>query len=270
MFFFFCFFFKTPNIFFRFVCFLVFHVWLFRTKLLPGSRTLYTIFSHLVCFSPREKCFTLLRSSEPPAMFFMRCILKLLQHLCGFTDTLSFLLGRVKYKKRELKPACGSECRLKCEDRISEDTRQQLFEKFYALDYQGQTAFFLDSRHKTKKKRRRPRKSTNNSRRNKRRPNYQWIVAGERVCKKWIMTTFQVGTSRLRNLRAKKSKRGTSLFSPVCFCLCDPSGRNSVLTSGGEQCQCWQGVRKTSYCFHTAVSFCHSVSFVRHDTAGSF
>ena len=65
----------------------------------------------------------------------------------------------------------------------------------------------LVARHKTKKKTTPPKKSTSNSHRNKRRPNYQWIVAGERVCKKWIMTTFQFATSRLRNLRAKTSKR---------------------------------------------------------------
>lgn len=155
-----------------------------------------------VFITPEKKLLTRKRKATPEN--WKKNIRKKLR-LSGAQYT--FADGKSKAAK-EMKPVDCSNCRLKCETKITSQQRQQLFESFWSLsNYQRQkdyvcariketsTKAYLDEEGKAKSKRKQVARK------------FSFEIEGEKysVCKKFFMNTLSVGKAYIDH--AMKSKK---------------------------------------------------------------
>jgi len=126
-------------------------------------------------------------------------------------------------KARSVKPVNCSKCRLKCNEKVSEEQRQALCTEFYALNsWEAQTAYLVQSIMQFEPARRATKnmQSDNGPRKTQSRAYYMTISDGSssnsvRVCKEMFLKTFDVNTARVHYaLMKQKASQG----------LCDERG----------------------------------------------
>lgn len=125
--------------------------------------------------------------------------------------------GKTKPTK-VLRSACA--CRMKCNEKISEDNRKYLFEAFYTLPVESQNQYLSDSVEEFEKKTQRIRDNKSDSRRNFSRKYFLKIqdrTEKVEVCQTMFVNTFSITLMKIRVIVEKRRKSGTN--------MCPPDGR---------------------------------------------
>ena len=100
---------------------------------------------------------------------------------------------------KKMSPSCH-DCLFKCDTHFTREQLQHRFDHFYSLKPEAQRPYLLSFRSEVVNRR-------NSNSESPRRPNFAWHINGRRVCLAWMVATFAVGKTYLRNLH-KVDRRG--------------------------------------------------------------